>query len=334
MKKSLIYILLALLLTACNFPLYGPITATPNITQAYETIQAQILTMQPLQTGAALGTPYPTSVTPSPATAIPTKLSLTPLPSHPAPTAVCDRVQPGNPIDVTIPDDINIPPGESFVKIWRLLNAGNCTWTTGYTLVWFSGEQLSSERAYSLEHAVSSGSSVDISIEMTAPNIPGTYQSNWKLQNNSGQLFGIGPAGNLPFWVRIVVPNIVTPTSTPTPTATPIPTVLSSGTIQVGDGSGVILAGVTLGNDQNSDIKFSNGQITSLNSTRFSTPMTTLPDYNICINFAKTEINIQINNDNKFQYYCFKDNSNHNGWIQILGSGGQNLDLEILTWSN
>jgi hypothetical protein len=334
MKKSLIYILLALLLTACNFPLYGPITATPNITQAYETIQAQILTMQPLQTGAALGTPYPTSVTPSPATAIPTKLSLTPLPSHLAPTAVCDRVQPGNPIDVTIPDDTNIPPGESFVKIWRLLNAGNCTWTTGYTLVWFSGEQLSSERAYSLEHAVSSGSSVDISIEMTAPNIPGTYQSNWKLQNNSGQLFGIGPAGNLPFWVRIVVPNIVTPTSTPTPTATPIPTVLSSGTIQVGDGSGVILAGVTLGNDQNSDIKFSNGQIASLNSTRFSSPMATLPDYNNCTNLAKTEINIQINNDNKFQYYCFKDNSNHNGWIQILGSNGQNLDLEILTWSN
>jgi hypothetical protein len=334
MKNTLIYTFFAVLLTSCNFPLHGPITATPNITQAYETIQAEILTMQPLQTGAALGTPYPTTVTPGTATVIPTRLSVTPIPSLPAPTTVCDRVQPGNPIDVTIPDDTSIPPGESFVKTWRLYNAGNCSWTTGYSLVWFSGEQLSIERAYSLEHAVSSGSSVDLSIEMTAPNTPGTYQSNWKLQNNSGQLFGIGPAGNLPFWVRIVVPSIVTPTITPTPSATPIPAVFSSGTIQIGDGNGVILAGITLGNDQTSDIKFSNGQITSLNSTRFSSPMASLPDYNNCINLTKTEINIQINNENKFQYYCFKDNSNRIGWIQILGSGGQNLDLEILTWSN
>jgi hypothetical protein len=334
MKKSLMYLFLVGFLPACNFPLHGPITATPNITQAYETIQAEILTMQPLQTGAALGTPFPTSVTPNPATTVPTNLSQTPRPSIPAPTAVCDRVQPGNPIDVTIPDDTVIPPGESFVKIWRLLNAGNCSWTTGYTLVWFSGEQLSTERAYSLEHSVSSGSSVDISIEMTAPSIPGTYQSNWKLQNSSGQLFGIGPAGNLPFWVRIVVPSVVTPTSTPTPTATSIPTILSSGTLQVSDGNGVILAGITLGNDQNSDIKFSNGQISSLNSTRFSSQLTSLPDYNTCVNLLKTEAGIQINNETKFKYYCFKDNSNHNGWIQILGSGGQNLDLEILTWSN
>ena len=65
---------------------------------------------------------------------------------------------------------------------------------------------------------------------MVAPQTPGSHQGNWKLSNASGQLFGIGPNGDAPFWVRINVlePPTATPTpvntSTPAPTHTPTPT--------------------------------------------------------------------------------------------------------------
>ena len=226
----------AILLSACNFPLHGPITPTPNVTQAYGTIQAEILTRQPIETAAALGTIISTQVTPVPTGQLPTFQAQTPIPTSPAPTAVCDRIQPGNPIDVTITDDSSIPPGEIFVKTWRLLNAGACSWNTNYSVVWFSGEQFADSRSYPLDHVVQPGNTIDLSIEMTAPLKAGTYQSNWKLQNSNGYLFGIGPTGNSPFWVRIIVPNVVTPTITSTVTLTKTPSVQNISNILLADG--------------------------------------------------------------------------------------------------
>jgi len=47
------------------------------------------------------------------------------------------------------------------------------------------------------------GQSIDVSVEFIAPSEPGTYQSNWMLQSQNGDLFGLGPNGDAPFWVRI-----------------------------------------------------------------------------------------------------------------------------------
>jgi hypothetical protein len=49
------------------------------------------------------------------------------------------------------------------------------------------------------------GEQVDIAVDMRAPDESGSYQGNWKLLNPFGQLFGIGPKGDAPFWVRISV---------------------------------------------------------------------------------------------------------------------------------
>jgi hypothetical protein len=332
--RQIKWVIFTLLLSSCNFPLTGNITATPNITQAYQTIQAEILTRQPLETNAALGTPFPTQETPNLFTLVPTNSALTPLSTLPVPTAVCDRVQPGNPIDVTIQDDMIIPPGESFVKTWRLINAGNCSWTSAYTLVWFSGEQFAKDRAFSLEQSVSPGNTIDVSVEMIAPKIPGTYQSNWMLQNAGGQLFGIGPAGKSPFWVRIIVPNVIIPTATRIPTATAIPTVLISGTIQLADGKGIILASKLQGNEQNSDLYLSNGNIRAQNNTILSAAIDYLPDYNGCFNLTKNVSEIKVNNGQNYPYFCFKDGANHIGWIQLLGKDPQGLDIELLVWNN
>ena len=61
---------------------------------------------------------------------------------------------------------------------------------------------------------------MEISVDMVGPAKAGTFQSNWKLRNAGGVLFGIGPNGDAPFWVRIVVVQKETRTPTATPTIT------------------------------------------------------------------------------------------------------------------
>jgi hypothetical protein len=65
---------------------------------------------------------------------------------------------------------------------------------------------------------VASGAQVDVSVPLVAPTSPGTFKGDFMLRATDGTTFGIGPAGNSVFWVKIVVPA---PTSTPTPTITP-----------------------------------------------------------------------------------------------------------------
>jgi hypothetical protein len=133
----------------------------------------------------------------------------------------CDQAAPGNPIDVTIPDDTVLQPNQSFTKIWRLQNSGTCTWSKAYAVAFFSGDQMGAPPSVPLAGDVAPGQSVDIAVDMVTPSKAGKYQGNWKLRNASSVLFGIGPGGAAPFWVRIVVALTPTPTSTPrTPTAT------------------------------------------------------------------------------------------------------------------
>ncbi len=141
---------------------------------------------------------------------------------NPTSTSVCNLASAGRPIDVTVPDDSQVGPGDSFVKTWRLVNLGSCEWTREYAAVWFSGMDLATSREEPLHGSVAPGESVDISVAMSAPKLPGVYQSNWKLRDNQGNLFGIGPAGNSPFWVRI---EVVAP-------QTPVPTAPSAGQIR------------------------------------------------------------------------------------------------------
>ena len=156
-----------------------------------------------------------------------------PTPTHhtytiPQPTVdtACDQAAPGYPsIDATIDDDTEISPGKSFTKIWRLSNEGSCTWSKDYAAVWFSGEKLGEALSVPLGRQVRPGESVEISVDMVSPATAGTYQSNWKLRNAGGVLFGIGPNGDAPFWVRIVVVQTETNTPTATPTFTPTITV-------------------------------------------------------------------------------------------------------------
>jgi hypothetical protein len=96
-------------------------------------------------------------------------------------------------------------PGSSFTKVWRLKNAGTCTWKTTYRLVFVSGDLLGGRNLSYLSKEVSPGDTIDLSMNFTAPIFEGNYRGNWQIRNARGEIFGTGATANRPFWVDIQV---------------------------------------------------------------------------------------------------------------------------------
>ena len=255
-------------LAGCNMPQGRQSTPqSVNVTQAYQTVEAR-LTEAVTQTAVSTGSQAATDSAVIAATTtqpplLPTETSSAPVEPTAAP-GVCDLAAPGIPIDVTIPDDTQMQPEQAFTKVWRLKNSGTCSWQTDYQVFLFSGEAMGAPASFSLGQQVSPGQSVEISVDMVAPQNAGTYQGNWKLRNQSGTAFGIGPNGSSSFWVRIIV--VPLPTWTPTPaTTTPTPTVTPTEAVQV-TGQVTIIPGETLDLDSNG-INLGTGDDLSYEST-------------------------------------------------------------------
>ncbi len=109
--------------------------------------------------------------------------------------------------DVTVPDNAKIKPNARFTKTWRLKNAGSCTWTEDYLLVFAGGEQMGGPDNQPLAKTVKPGKITDISVTLAAPATRGDYTSEWLLQTPAGEKFGLGEDGKTPFWLKIRVPN-------------------------------------------------------------------------------------------------------------------------------
>jgi hypothetical protein len=107
--------------------------------------------------------------------------------------------------DVTVPDGSDFTPGQAFVKTWRLRNAGTCTWTSSYDLIFDHGDAMGGPASQALLGLVHPGETVDLSIDLTAPSAEGGYQGYWLLRNSEGMIFGIGVNANIAFWVEIEV---------------------------------------------------------------------------------------------------------------------------------
>lgn len=107
--------------------------------------------------------------------------------------------------DVAIPDNTSLQPETPFTKSWRLRNDGSCVWDGAYALTFLGGARMGAPRTTPLTHTVLPGGTVDLSLEMIAPDQPGAYQGFWKLQDPQGRLFGVGDGGRLSFWVKVAV---------------------------------------------------------------------------------------------------------------------------------
>ncbi len=93
-----------------------------------------------------------------------------------------------NTVDVNIPDNTVMSPGEEFTKTWKIKNIGTGAWGEGYKLIFSYGEQMAGV-AQPLTAAIASGQEVDVSVTFKAPDLPGTYFSFWTLQNPEGIAF-------------------------------------------------------------------------------------------------------------------------------------------------
>ncbi len=348
-------LLLGLLLVACNASGQdaGTLTATPNVTQAYQTVEArltQVVALTP--TGPPTQTPTGTGLASPTPSATPTASSTAP-PQTPSPTSPCDRAAAGSPLDITIPDDTRLKPGDTFNKEWGLVNTGTCTWTRDYAAVWFSGEMMSAPSVVFLDQAVDPGETVVIAVEMVAPAAPGTYQSNWKLRNESGLLFGIGPSGDSPFWVRIEVVAALTSTPVPSPSLTPEPgasptlSPTPSPTPEVQTrGSATMLAGDQIDLDTlqipgaSPDLLFDAGDANGF----WLTPQTGVllgvfgssePSPANCLNTNLGVSALPVDSLPTGSFLCYRTSQALYGWAQLvsLDTTAEALDLEILTWA-
>jgi photosystem II stability/assembly factor-like uncharacterized protein len=107
--------------------------------------------------------------------------------------------------DITAPDGANFAPGTSFIKTWRFMNIGTCSWSMSYSVVFTGGDQLAAPLSVALPANVSPGQMVDIAVPMTAPNGNGHYKGLWKFKNPSNAQFGIGSSASNAFWIDINV---------------------------------------------------------------------------------------------------------------------------------
>jgi hypothetical protein len=208
----LIFLPIILLVSSCIQTTNTPSTITPEsgltATALVQTIQAlstQIVLLQPTATPLITDTPTPSETeteTPAAVTSTPTQ---TPVPTAAA-VSNCDIATLES--DVTIPDNTVLDGGSSFIKTWKILNSGTCTWNTSYQLFYTSGNSFSALSVVNLPGTVAPGETVNISVHMVAPTALGTYQGYWEFRSDHGAVFGVGVNRNIPIHVQIVVGSV------------------------------------------------------------------------------------------------------------------------------
>lgn len=82
-----------------------------------------------------------------------------------------------------------LPPGKHFYKVWRIRNSGTCPWDERYKLVYFTGSEFGASHSVPLPYTPPN-KTIEIIVEMVAPQEPGHYEGVWRLQAPSGKFFG------------------------------------------------------------------------------------------------------------------------------------------------
>ena len=200
--------LIMIALSACN-------GGTPAAIVTSTATEAQVGAALISITEAPATTETPSSL-PDGATATP--LTATPTVGTPIPTNPADCTNSALFVtDVTIPDNTNIVGGTTFTKTWRVGNNGTCVWNPTYTLTYYSDERLGAPASVPLGLTYP-GQTLDISVDLTAPNSTGTHRMNFVIKNPQGLIMKIADDSRL--WVIINVTTLSA--ATVAVTATPI----------------------------------------------------------------------------------------------------------------
>lgn len=188
MKLKLIVatILIALLIGACGGAApTQPSEPTPDVAAVRTSAASTVVSQFTLTAAAFTPTPPPPTETQAPEpTATETQPPVAQVTNAQGTTiALCDKYAwDVTTVDVNVPDNTIMSPGQEFVKTWKIKNVGACTWGEGYKLIYSYGDKMSGA-AQALTAAIAPGQEVEVSVAFKAPDLAGTYQSFWTLQN-------------------------------------------------------------------------------------------------------------------------------------------------------
>jgi uncharacterized protein YkwD len=191
-------LLAAIALAGCNSQApTASVGATPTVTQ------------QPTITEAPVQSPVALESSPT-ATELPPGTPATPQTPRPTNEANCTNSA-AFVTDVTIPDNTPIVAGTPFTKTWRVSNTGTCIWASDYTLTYYSDERMSAPASVPLPLTYP-GQNADISVDLVAPNSPGTRRANFVIKNPAGLIMKVNEDSRL--WLIINV-TLEAPSATP-----------------------------------------------------------------------------------------------------------------------
>jgi len=103
--------------------------------------------------------------------------------------------------DVTIQDNTAVRANEKFIKTWEFQNTGTCPWIN-YTLVFAAGDDMGAPLSAPVPNTLVN-EKAQVSVELTAPAVDGTYSGYFTLHNAADKIVMIGVEKT--FWVKVVV---------------------------------------------------------------------------------------------------------------------------------
>lgn len=330
------FVCLSFLVGGCNaLPVLSNI-AQPEAETESTPVDSTIMLASPANPTVTADVP----VAPSENTPNPTVAYSTPSASEENQIKSCDVIAPGQPIDVTISDGSRIEAGESFAKTWRLVNAGSCSWTEEYSVVWFSGQLLGPVREQRLSGETAPGEMMEITVDMVAPETPGMYQSNWKMRNADGGLFGLGPGGDAPFWVKVEVAQIATVTPFAALTAQASLAVYYSSTANLALNDRVDLDSGQANRAGEDDLAYmldENRQpvLSPQNGARAAIFGRQAPVEADCQNAFLDSVNLVLSEPVSGIYLCYRTNQGLPGFLRLAqpAETKSSLSMDFITWA-
>ncbi len=97
--------------------------------------------------------------------------------------------------DVTFPDGTMTLPRTTFTKSWYIQNTGTCDWTSKYSIVYISGNEVGVQNEFPIfpsEKILKSGESAIVSVKLNAPEALNAYTTYWALKSPDGKIFAGG----------------------------------------------------------------------------------------------------------------------------------------------
>ena len=198
LKLSITTLIIASLIVACGGTPEAPTEPTPDVafvrTSAAQTVVAQFtLTAAAFTPTSAVptNTSAPESTAPPAATATATGAVIAQVTNASGtPEALCDSLTYDvATVDVNVPDNTVMSPGQDFIKTWKVRNNGSCEWGAGYVLAYAGYTDQMSGQFVALTDVVQPGEEVEVSVQFKAPAQAGTYLSAWQMRNPAGVTF-------------------------------------------------------------------------------------------------------------------------------------------------